>query len=127
MGYIVGLVVLVVVSILAIVYGAFLFSGSRTCFRILCGGEGFLALDPDDAEFEKSARSSAVAVWMIVAIVWCAMASASACLSEELRTAARVVGAMAGAVIAAAVVFQIKQHANLLKERGSRPPERSER
>ena len=87
MEIVVGIVALAAVSIVGIVYGAFLFAGSKACFRVVCGGEDFLALCPSDAEFRKSARRSAVAVWMIVAIMWCATASAYACLDDAVRIA----------------------------------------
>ena len=111
---VVGIVALAAVSIVGIVYGAFLFAGSKACFRVVCGGEDFLALCPSDAEFRKSARRSAVAVWMIVAIMWCAMASAYACLDDAVRIAVRVTGA----TVVVVVVLQVRQRADLLRKHG---------
>ena len=115
---VVGIVALAAVSIVGIVYGAFLFAGSKACFRVVCGGEDFLALCPSDAEFRKSARRSAVAVWMIVAIMWCATASAYACLDDAVRIAVRVAGAVAGATVVVVVVLQVRQRADLLRKHG---------
>ena len=111
---VVGIVALAAVSIVGIVYGAFLFAGGKACFRVVCGGEDFLALCPSDAEFRKSARHSAVAVWMIVAIMWCATASAYACLDDAVRIAVRV----AGATVVVVVVLQVRQRADLLRKHG---------
>ena len=115
---VVGTVALAAVSIVGIVYGAFLFAGSKACLRVVCGGEDFLALCPSDAEFRKSARRSAVAVWMIVAIMWCATASAYACLDDAVRIAVRVAGAVAGATVVVVVVLQVRQRADLLRKHG---------
>lgn len=114
MEIVVGIVALAAVSIVGIVYGAFLFAGSKACSRVVCGGEDFLALCPSDAEFRKSARRSAVAVWMIVAIMWCATASAYACLDDAVRIAVRV----AGATVVVVVVLQVRQRADLLRKHG---------
>ena len=54
---------------------------------------------------------------MIVAIMWCATASAYACLDDAVRIAVRVAGAVAGAKVVVVVVLQVRQRADLLRKR----------
>ena len=51
---------------------------------------------------------------MIVAIMWCATASAYACLDDAVRIAVRV----AGATVVVVVVLQVRQRADLLRKHG---------
>ncbi|MDB1768922.1 translation initiation factor IF-2 [Eggerthella lenta] len=111
-----GLVLAIIVSVACIVYGAFLFAGNEFCYRLLAGGDSFLALNPSDAALRKSARQSAVAVWMVVVVLWCTLAHAYAQAGEPFDTAFLVIGAAAGVVVAVIVVSQIKQYADVLKE-----------
>lgn len=111
-----GLVLAIAASIAGVVYGAFLFAGNEACYRVLAGGDSFLALNPTDVELRKSARQSAVAVWAVVAAIWCTLAHAYIPMSEMFDEVILAVGISAGIVVFVIVILQIKQHADLLKE-----------
>lgn len=114
------IVLVLIVTVAAVVYGVFLFAGNEFCYRLLAGGDSFLALDPSEEELKRSARQSAVAVWLIVLALWCVVARACAPLGEALDAAVFIVEIVAGIAIVVIVVLQMKQYADLQKKRYGR-------
>lgn len=111
-----GFAAILVVSLVCIAYGAYLFSGNERCYRFLCGGDSFLALDPSEVELRKSARWSAMAVWLIVVVIWCTLARSYVSLSQAFADACLVVSILAGVGLAVIVILQIRQYVKLLKK-----------
>lgn len=114
----VGFAAALVVSLACIVYGACLFACNKRCYRFLCGSGSFLALDPSEAEMRKSARQSAVAVWLIVVTIWCVLAHSYAPLGQAFADACLVAGVLAGIGVVVIVVLQVRQYAKLLRRGG---------
>lgn len=112
---IVSIGLLALVSAIAIAFGILVFRGNERAFRMLAGGRDFFALDPDGASFRVTARTSGVAVWLIVVALWCVVARAYASLAEPLATALLVLQIVAIIAIGIIVIVQLKQYANLMR------------
>lgn len=111
------------VGVAIIAFGILLFVGSRKCFSMVAGGNDFLAMNPDDATFKRSARQAGLAVWLVVAVMWCFDLQRSVDAIGLMSDAAGAVRAACAIVIAASVlaivviiVLQLRTHARLLKE-----------
>ena len=116
----IGFIVAGAASVAGIIYGAFLFAGNKACYSVLCGADSFLSLDPSDAELRTSARQSAVAVWLVVLALWCAVVRSYVSLSEGVDAAVLVVGIAAGVAVAIIIVLQIVQYARVLRRNRGR-------
>lgn len=112
-----GIILAIAASLAGVVYGALLFAGNEWCYRLLAGGDSFLALNPSDVALKRSARQSAVATWMIVVALWCTLARAYMPLGEAFDIAILVAAIAAGIVIVVVVILQVRQYVHLLKER----------
>ncbi|WP_080797919.1 hypothetical protein [Arabiibacter massiliensis] len=96
-------------------FGALVFAGNERCYRILAGGESFLALDPGEAELRRSARLSGAAVCLVAVALWCAVARAYAPVGEGFGAALVAVAVGAGAGVVVLIVLQLRQYARLLR------------
>ena len=99
------------------VWGAFLLKGDERSFRILAGGRDFLALDPDERAYRRTARESGVAVFLVAVMILCFIVGDVASridvlapFAAEVKMACAVIGAVSTAILAAIVVAQVVRH-----------------
>ncbi len=68
----------VIVSVVLVVAGAFLFRGDERCFRFVPGGRRFLDGGPDEGARRKAVRWAALALWSAAALMVSAFAMSMA-------------------------------------------------
>lgn len=107
-----------------VAWGILLLRGSERAFRLLAGGSDFLALDPTEKEYRRTARESGVAMFLIAFLLLCVVggslagrlgAGSSATTWFQAAISAGMALSMAGLLII--VVVQIRRHMRLLNRK----------
>lgn len=114
----------VVVSAALFAWGVFVLKGNERSFRLLSGGRDFLALDPDEEVFRKTARESGVSIFLVAVWILCVTASdvvprldGVSAAAASIRAACFVVEAVSVTILIAIVIVQLLRYRRLLSKR----------